>query len=305
MAAVRAFLKKNLLGSFFPKEYLCMEQRMYSGVQVICDGKDITDGHVFAGYKPCIWVLKEEPGAPVQLRQTVKGESVLLGEMTFRDAGPVSASLPGYRFGVGDDVKSYLKNGVQRLASQWYSAWKSDPKDLLYLDPDTYDQVRLSYSVPRKVSAGITGENGLYNAFPTDLHGAPENGFYIVSLRENGLANAQVNQFRKLMVADLPATSYKEIYAMGKRHMLPPVPPEQIPLLGNEKSRVFGMPLPARYNGYKELSLIETHAIGVHRLHVFRIEHEEKIAAADTLVHVHEYYASWRYRNGFRDTYYL
>ena len=87
------------------------------------------------------------------------------------------------------------------------------------LDANLYEQVRLTYAVPRNISVISLGRDSLYNMFPTDLHGPVSEKHYISSLRIGGKANAQVETLKQLAISMVQSDFYEQAYELGRNHM--------------------------------------------------------------------------------------
>jgi hypothetical protein len=69
-------------------------------------------------------------------------------------------------------------------------------------------------------------------------------------------------------------------------------------------SEVFNLPLPNSVQSYRELELIESFEHGIHRLLLYKIISNHTIAKEpSTLAHIHNCYATWRYRKGLPGNY--
>jgi hypothetical protein len=68
--------------------------------------------------------------------------------------------------------------------------------------------------------------------------------------------------------------------------------------LCGRKSKLLHLPLPASVLQYMELELFTSFDAGIHRIHLYRILHTEKVKDGLTLAHIHQYYAQWRIDHG-------
>jgi hypothetical protein len=167
-------------------------------------------------------------------------------------------------------------------------------KDNVSLPGNLFDQVRIAYSVPRKISMITVSDDTLVNMFPTDLHGTVGSSFYAGSLRIGGSANAQVESLRRVVISDVDASSYLEVYSMGKNHMTD-LQNEGRFMLHHNRSRIFNFPLPEWVLRYKEMIHTGSIDMGIHRIHFYRIINSEALEnAGPTLAHIQQYYAQWR-----------
>ena len=172
--------------------------------------------------------------------------------------------------------------------------FKTRGKDNVSLPGNLFDQVRIAYSVPRKISVVTVSDSTLVNMFPTDLHGAIGNSYYASSLRIGGRANAQVESLRRIVISDVDASSYMEVYSMGKNHMMD-LQNEGRFMLHHQRSRIFNFPLPEWALRYKEMIHQGSTDLGIHRIHFYRVINNRVLEnAGPTLAHIQQYYAQWR-----------
>jgi hypothetical protein len=296
-------LKKNiqqlLAGHPYSQEYLCMQENSMQPVAYFTEeGTEVP--HLFLGYKPLLFATKKNI-RELQLVQKKGTELLHLGSIQFTPAEIQFPSLPDTFFYIGKSSKSYLSHGLKEQVAKSYYHIKAKKNDPLYLDLSLYNQVRLAYSIPRKISLITLGNGHLYNVCPTDLHGTLDNQHYMISLRKNGQLNAQVNEFKKLLLADIDASYYKEAYQLGKNHMQGIKEPGKHTSLTQETSSLLRLPIPQSCMEYKELQWITSIEVGIHQIHLFSIVNHQKIQPGNRLMHVHAYYAAWRKRRKYTD----
>jgi hypothetical protein len=165
--------------------------------------------------------------------------------------------------------------------------------------------VQIAYAVPRNISLITVGNNGLYNLFPTDLHGQLDQAHYIISLRTGGKAAQQVAAAGKLLISQVHADAYKIVYGLGKNHMQELKAIKNFPFRG-DWSEKFTLPLPKHAVASRELILLDTFTHGIHNIMLFKIvsdSHPEP--QSESLAHIHNSYATWRYKNGLPGNYLL
>lgn len=325
-------IKSVLTGIVIPQEYCCLElDQMVSPLKVILTtkdnaiGRDVTKSHVFLGYKPLIFGLC----------------STFADELLLSDQDEVCLSLIGGKFksdfkwrGLPTDSDAvaklilkkiqqkdfegqriYLFEGVtgkHRLLGELHQfvnnlreKFRIRAAGNVGLPGNLLDQVRIAYSVPRKISLITVADGTLVNIFPTDLHGHLGNRYYVGSLRIGGKANAQVESLRRIVVSDVDASSYVQVYSMGKNHMMD-LQDERRFMLHRRRSRVFDFPLPEWAIRYREMIRLESFDWGIHRLHFYQIINSEELEnSGPTLGHIQQYYAQWRMDQGLKTTLYL
>jgi len=146
-------------------------------------------------------------------------------------------------------------------------------------------------------------QHDLYNLFPTDLHGLVNEHHYIISLRHNGKACAQVEAVKRIVLTNIAADQYKQVYGLGKNHMQPMKRKDQFPF-SEMTSTYFQYPLPIKAVEYKELELQSSFVYGIHKLLLFKIINQQKSTDhPSTLAHIHNSYATWRYKQHIESNY--
>jgi hypothetical protein len=168
-----------------------------------------------------------------------------------------------------------------------------------------YKQVQIAYAIPRIISLISISHAGLFNLFPTDLHGQINEDHYIISLRSSGKACEQVETAAQVLISQVHCDMYKNVYALGKNHMQPLRSKDNFPFSGllSEKLK---WPLPENTISYKELILLDSFIHGIHKILLFKIVCQQQVQAQTaTLAHIHNSYASWRYKNKFPGNYLL
>ncbi|RYY97725.1 MAG: hypothetical protein EOO11_10090 [Chitinophagaceae bacterium] len=302
-------------GLRFPQEYLCLDADRHEGAPrwYRADGEtvgpELTAAHLFVGYCPVLLALPGrlapgdalriviatgalQPGDPVPRRPLAElrlRRMACTGELAcFEALQGAHRFLPAFRQALIDH----------------HNRWYQQRAGNVFLEGNRYRQVQIAYSLPRTISLITVGDAASCNLFPTDLHGSC-GGEYLVSLRHGGMAGAQVQAAGRIHLANMAPAAYRTVYGLGKNHMQPPRAPEALPL-GPLRSPQWGLPVPAdAISGY-ELELLDSFDAGIHRLFRFRIRSQTVYARnAGTLAHVHNVYATWRYKNGGAGNYLL
>ena len=176
-------------------------------------------------------------------------------------------------------------------------------KENVFLNNDLYKQVQIAYSVPRIISLITVGSGGLYNLFPTDLHGQVNEQYYVSSLRHGGKACKQVENTGMIVISQVQSDVYRMVYGLGKNHMQELKPKENFFFSGS-LSNIFNLPLPKSLLSYKELELAGSFEHGIHKLLLYKIISSQAINnEPSTLAHVHNCYATWRHNKGLPGNY--
>lgn len=304
-----AQLKRWLLGSNLPNEYLCLKADSLPdalrAIVVLGDARiDVTDEHFLLGYKPLLIGISAFRGDEVPAKSRAATLEFIAG------SGHPVASLDlvqvrDVRLG-GDTLLIFegrhgqheFLSRVRQAMNRWYESTRTKPAGNIGLEGNLYDQVRIGYAYPRVVAVVSLGEDNQVNLFPTDLHGSFGARHYASSLRIGGLACGQVEQLRRLVISTVDASSFRSTYRLGKNHM------HELTDIGRFevapfRSATFDLPLPRDVLGYRELERIDGFDAGIHRIHLYRtvhrVVHPQETAA---LSHVHRYYAQWRADHG-------
>jgi hypothetical protein len=304
-----AQLKRWLLGSNLPNEYLCLKANSLPdaprAMLVFGDARiDVTDDHFLLGYKPLLLGISALRGHGI----CVPAQEATL-EFIAGSGHPVASldlvRVRDVRF--GDDTLLIFEgrygqheflSRVHQAINRMYESRRAKPAGNIGLEGNLYDQVRIGYAHPRVIAIISLGEDKRVNLFPTDLHGPFGDRHYASSLRIGGRACDQVQQLRRLVISTVDASSFSSTYRLGKNHM------RELTDIGHFevapfRSATFDLPLPRGVLGYRELERIDGFDFGIHRIHfyrtVHRVVHPEEPAA---LAHVHRFYAQWRADRG-------
>ena len=318
---------KKILGKFnglhYRQEYLCLAKESFQnpiqayfvkGAQII---KDITNEHLFTGYSPLILTLTscvlKEPFSNIEI---VFSQSSLQPNDLFTERDALARLslrlIQKQRF---DNNELYYYEGVRGqhhflslfhqymvgLNNQLYNRKKGN----VFLNNDLYKQVQIAYSIPRIISLVTVGSSGLYNLFPTDLHGPVNERYYVSSLRHGGEACKQVEEAGRIVISQVHSEACKTVYGLGKNHMQKLKPKENF-FFSESLSEVFRLPLPKSLLSYRELELVESFEHGIHKLLLYKTAASQAVNKdLSTLAHIHNCYATWRYHKGLPGNYLL
>jgi hypothetical protein len=109
----------------------------------------------------------------------------------------------------------------------------------------------------------------------------------------------------KLLLSQMHCEAYKIVYGLGKNHMQELRSKENFPF-SQLYSESLNLPIPQHTLAYKELILQEFFIHGIHKILLFKIVTGHQIQVQnDTLAHIHNSYATWRYKNGLPGNYLL
>jgi hypothetical protein len=319
------FLQRSLNklnGLHYTQEYLCLDKKTFqqplhaylmNGAHVF---KDITNFHLFVGYHPVIFAFfsrdigANEPiidiifsNESLQPNDPLK-EKDAIAKLSLKKINQFDKNGDVILFYEGTKGSHHFISGFHQFILELNNRLYNRKTGNVFLEDNLYKQVQIAYSVPRKICLVTVGQNSLYNLFPTDLHGQI-NDSYIISLRHEGKACAQVETTKKIVLSEINAPAYKKVYALGKNHMQSLKERTSFEF-GPPASKNFNLPLPKDALLYKELELENSFTHGIHKLLLFRIICEEKIAdETGALAHIHNCYATWRYKQGISSNFLL
>jgi hypothetical protein len=317
--SLKSQIRKLLTGITVPQEYCCLDlEQMAEPLKVILTtqgnmfAEDITNSHLFLGYKPLIIGLSFANKSPLSSHESIclslvqqnfsptttwhgyPTDRSAIARMILRKVHEIEMDDRCICLYEGVSGAHTFLSPVHQATNNALEKFRSRSASNVSLTGNLFDQVRIAYAVPRKISI-ITVSDGIkINLFPTDLHGQIDAKLYAGSLRIGGKANEQVEGLKRAVISDVDAAAYKETYALGKNHMNV-LQDESDFALHQKKSRTFGFPLPASVVRYRELTLLKSIDHGIHRLHFYQIANEEILGnSSSTLAHIQQYYAQWR-----------
>jgi hypothetical protein len=306
---MKAVLKRWITGVSIPQEYVCLAvDEIKDGFQLFVTSdihKTHPVEHVFVGYLPLIIGLVYSSGDPSLESQQ---EVVLqLRTEAITDQGTIrlqkrTAYVCGERRIIFYEGKSGHHRLISKMHQQINSSLanrKSKTDDFIQLTGNGYEQVRIAYALPRKISLISLGDSSAMNVFPTDLHGPVGAEHYASSLRLSGRACQQVSSQRKIALSDVPVETFREVYAMGGNHQKEMRPAENFELLP-ARSSTFGIPLPINACSYVELEVVDTFDHGIHRIFIYRMVNRVKLKDGSLLAHIHNYALQWRMNRGLK-----
>ena len=321
-------LIKKILHRFsgykYPQEYLCLENDRIPDllhVYIIRNGlvvQDVSNLHLFVGYKPLIFALPNleridlsdarELNLALSNRILTNGSTIspddIVAQLTLIrvDVKQIKGTLIYLYEGSNGDHK--FLSPVNQWAIQLQNEWFNKKSGNVFLSTNLYRQVQIAYAIPRRISLITIKMDQAFNLFPTDLHGKLGEDTYLISLRHAGMAARQVELTKRIVLSQVDPSSFKLAYGLGKNHMQPLKAKDHFPF-SNQVSEKFSIPVPDQATGYYELTLEDSSIMGIHRLFVFSISTNKTNSDANSLVHIHNAYASWRKKNGLSGNYLL
>ncbi len=319
MKLLKKILNK-LNGLHYPQEYLCFASESFSQpLHVYLTGnrqviKDITNQHLFVGYCPLVFAFSYT-GLPGSV-QVIFSHKLLLPNETYSKKDAIAsldlrlikkqvAGNIGVSYYEGIHGTHHFLPGFHQYVNSLYNQWYNKKPGNVFLHNNLYKQVQIAYAVPRIISLITVGKNGLFNLFPTDLHGQIDEHHYIISLRTGGKACEQVEKVGKVLLSQVHSNAYKMVYGLGKNHMQELKPKDNFPF-SQSVSEDFKWPLPEPAVSYQELVLQDSFTHGIHKIMLFKIIFYQQVQPKNaTLAHIHNSYATWRYKNDLPGNYLL
>lgn len=185
-------------GLYYPQEYLCFAKGLFYQplhVYLVTDTriiKDITNQHLFVGYCPLVLAFSD-PDLPSSIQLIFSHELLKPNESYERKDALASLDLhlikkqrAGHNnisYYEGTHGAHHFLSGFQQSVNRVNNNWFNKKPGNVFLYDNLYTQVQIAYAVPRIISLITVSDGNLFNLFPTDLHGQPDEEHYIISLR--------------------------------------------------------------------------------------------------------------------------
>jgi len=323
---LKSRFKKFVTGLTVPQEYCCLGLEDFENplsVFLTVRGSDfsveVTESHLFLGYKPLIIALSLVKDSPEYLalkdqsqvclsfgKDLFKKDKTWRGFLTDRTAlarlllRKVGVKVLDERiilFFEGEVGDHAFLNHFHQFANRQRRKLLKDSPNNVALPGNLVDQVRIAYAVPRLISIVTISDGILMNMFPTDLHGTSGQKGYASSLRIGGMASTQLEKYKRIVISEVDLQSYKESYTLGKNHMAG-LKDEKLFPLHRERSGFFDFPLPSFVLRYREMNVTDSFDHGIHRIYLYEVVNQKSVQQSNTLAHIHQYYAQWRKDQG-------
>lgn len=312
--------KSIFTGLRIPQEFNCVALEDVSEparlFMTSADGKlaEVNSRHVFLGYKPLTIAVVYEPHetwddefVAIHLQQGPFVSTIKWMKIPADTTSIARLLLKRVNMFNHADKTVVIYTGVSAthrfigLRHQWINnvraRFRKRKVDNVSLPGNLADQVRVAYGTPRIISVGTVSDGVLQNIFPTDLHGRIGSTGYISSLRTGGKANEQVEKLNNIVISEVDASGYKDVYNLGKNHMKTLRLPAEFDV-SSIRSTQLRFALPHGVLRYYELKRVFSIDSGIHRIHFYDILNRENVGAGKTLAHVHQYYSQWRIDQG-------
>ena len=322
-------IKKLLFGTDPTAEYLCTGlEKFTDAFRVFLTTKEpstvleVSNSHLFLGYKPMVIAIPIEndheniKGISMakeiclsfnqsefkqdHLRNKFSADRASVARLFLKKIGQKKFGSISVFIFEGERGEHRLLSSFHQFTNHLYQKFKNKGSNNVGLPGNLYEQVRIAYSVPRIISVISLGLNARYNMFPTDLHGVINKGYYVSSLRKTGKACEQVEEIKKIVLSNVSTSYSHDAYLMGKNHMQDLKPIDSFKV-SQTNSEMFSNPLPPDTLSYRELELVDTFDVGIHRLLFYKIvNHKILHEGGFTLSHIHMYCEMWRRKNGIK-----
>jgi flavin reductase (DIM6/NTAB) family NADH-FMN oxidoreductase RutF len=316
-------ITKRLEGLRYSQAYLCLSKESFQlplRANLIEKGepvRDVTDHHAFVGYCPLIFALSSNYSGSSSEKITIifsqdsspetgpLPANAVLAKLKFKRINTIKTDDGDLNFYEGVSGEHHFTPFVAQAAGQLYNRLYNSKPGNIFLAGNLYKQVQIAYSLPRKISLITVEKNGLFNLFPTDLHGQVSDQYYVISLRQRGLACAQVEASKKIVLSDMNSAAFRMVYSLGKNHMQP-LKESSFFSFSGLVSGAFKLPIPQGSVSYKELQVEQSFDAGIHKLFLFKIKNSGQVdRSLQTLAHIHNAYATWRFKQGIQNTFLL
>ena len=115
---------------------------------------------------------------------------------------------------------------------------------------------------------------------------------------------------RVVVIIPVHCDAYRMVYGLGKNHMQELRSKNNFPF-SRSLSEKFRLPLPEQAVSYQELVLQDSFTHGIHKIMLLKIasyqhpDSNREQAQNTSLAHIHNSYATWRYKNGLPGNYLL
>lgn len=316
---MKKILKKILFGTNPPQEYLCLDLNEFKKpLKLILKSatsgvvKDMTHHHLFNGYRPLVITFDQNYLSEQDLENKnsilltfLNDQKKILATIKLKLFKNIKVNSITYLIFEGVRGTNKFKNKVHHFTNNLRYNITSERKKNIFLTGNLYDQVKIAYSIPRKIYLVSVGNGKLFNIFPTDLSGTIGKDSFILSLRTGGKANEQIENEGKCLVSVMEAEFFEEVYNAGKNHMKALSEISEIRIkLRDEKSSDFNLPVPLGAIKYYELEALKMFEVGIHTLHFLKIINSVELNSNNSiLAHIHRDYAGWRIKNGIQSNY--
>lgn len=318
---MKKLISKILFGTTLPQEFLCLNLNEFDNpLRMIIKSSasretfDITDYHLLNGYKPLIIsfdeklidkeIIYKDNSISVSFQVDQNNE---IAKLTLKLKEKINIESSSFLIFEVVSGKHNFNNIIQKMLGVIKYRLTAKKKNNIYLAGNLYHQVKIGYSIPRKIFLVSVGSENRFNIFPTDLSGKIGENYFIISLRKNGKANEQILKEGKCLVALMKIDCLKEVYDAGGNHMKETTDIKKIIVkLRDETSTKLNLPIPLGCISYYELENFKRIELGIHTLHFFKIINSAISSESNSiLAHIHRDYAEWRIRNGIQTNYYF
>lgn len=318
---MKKFLKKILFGITLPQEYLCVNHldfehtlKVFIKAEKSDQGRDITQRHLFIGYKPLIISIDKKYLRDRELNQNKNlflsfriDDNIEIASLEIKLILEVKLNSTTCLLFEGVKGVHSFANHFNKICKSLHYKLTADKKKNIFLEGNLFEQVKIAYSIPRLIYLASVGSNELFNIFPTDLSGKFGEDNFIMSLRTKGKANSQVESSGKCLIAKMDVNSFMEVYNAGRNHMKELSDATTLGIgLRKEVSTKFNLPIPLGAIEYYELEKIDKFEVGIHTIHFFRILNSVMLGDNKSiLAHIHRDYAEWRLQNSITTNYFF
>ena len=304
---LKSFLKKFLLNRTIPKEYLCVSKEKYAdSIKVFIQSGEntfeVTNDHALLGYKPLIILINSTPfetdsRLPEHLLLSFRTiQEFEIAQLQIKKIEDCKFNCYSYSLYCSEKGLHRFSSPMVKLFQYFHYNFKAKRGENVFLNGNQHDQIKIAYSLPRKISLVSLFEIDLVNIFPVDINGEAGNSEYLISLRSGSKSSSQIKKVGRVVLCAIESSRCSEVYKMEKNHMKDMISIKNFSI-ENERSELFNNPLPLGTINYKELEMIDSFEYGIHEIHLMKVLNSKTMKEnRPTLAHIHRDIVEWRLR---------
>ena len=303
----KSFLKKHLLNRTILKEYLCVSKEKYDGsLKVFMQSgeniSDVTDNHAMLGYKPLIILINSIPfkndiSLPKQLLLSFRANNEFeIAQLSLKKIEECKFNCFNYSLYQCENGFHKFSSPIVKSIQFFHYNFRKKKKENVFLNGNLFYQVKIGYSLPRKVSLISIFKIDLANIFPVDINGEAGTNEFLISLRAGSKSTSQIKKVGRAILCSIESSRCLEAYKMGKNHMKDMSSIKNFSI-EKERSELLNNPLPLGTINYLELERIDSFEFGIHEIHLMKILNSKSLKEnKHTLAHIHRDILEWRLR---------
>ena len=262
---------------------------------------DVTADHTVASLNPLVIATSIDAGPRAVLEYHDRASGRRLGVLRLVLMAPVSAentSLTLYHVAAGGHRCLVWPRRSWNAWLQNRLMLKNLATNHLNTDPAAVQKLMIAYLCPRPVVLVSVDAPGRQNIFPMDLIGPLErSGFFSLALRSTNVSVPTMLEQGKVVLSSMPAAMKAVVYKLGAHHKEPLTSWDALPF-AVRPSRAFGIPAVAAALRVRELAIVHSQEIGLHRFFLCRVISDEPLVEGAQLHHTGGFHQAYRLRQG-------